>query len=126
MKDIPANDHSGPLEERAWARTAFYVQWKITHSATGDTYTNITLICFGAVKHFRQSCMHLRTSQTWESILKDPYVLVGYFLESWYERVDIIVWTLNQRGSTLEQQTLESSSPASLANPKSEFKLEHL
>lgn len=102
MKDIPPNDNSGPLEERAWTRTAFYAQWGTCQSENGERNASITFICFGAVKHFRQYCLHLRNSETWEDILKDPYILVGRFLESWYERIDSIVWTANQRGSKLE------------------------
>ena len=39
--------------------------------------------------------------------MKDPYLLVGRFLDSWYKRVDAIVWTANQRGTNLE--TVRSS-----------------
>lgn len=140
MKDIPLVENPGPQEERGWTRTAFYLRWRESKSqptdidhgnassptTSEDENTNVTLVCFGAVKHFRQRCMEMRTSKSWASVLKDPYTLVGYFLESWYERVDRIVWSANDRGSKLETQTVQETSAANLSNPKSELRLEDL
>jgi hypothetical protein len=130
MKDIPFVENPGPQEERGWTRTAFYLRWRESKSqptdidqgnassptTSEDENTNVTLVCFGAVKHFRQRCMEMRTSKSWANILKDPYTLVGYFLESWYERVDRIVWSANQRGSKLETVSLSADMPNRTAN----------
>jgi hypothetical protein len=120
MKNIPSAENPSPQDERGWTRTAFYLQWRESKSQPasidevstaskttreGDN-TSVTLVCFGAVKHFRQRCMDMRTSKKWASVLKDPYTLVGYFLESWYERVDGIIWSANERGGKLETVSL--------------------
>ena len=106
IKDIPSIENLGPQVEQGWARIAFYLHWKGSESGNKE----VTLVCFGAIKHFRQRCMKLHTSKSWHSILSDPYTLVVYFFESWYERVDGIVWNANERGSKLETvgYTLES------------------
>jgi hypothetical protein len=109
-KDIPVNEQPGSVEEMAWVRTSYFIQWsdRSNHKPSSDQdYPSsfqepVTFICFGAVKHFRDRCVQLRTSSDWEQILDDPLTLVGWFLESWYNRLDRIVWTANQRGSELE------------------------
>jgi hypothetical protein len=112
IKDVPTDDAASLEEEKAWVRTAFLVRWRRTprrynHSDPSQTITwsenyDVTMICFGAVKHFRERCMRLRLANGWEDILGNPYTLIGYYLESWYERVDRVVWSANRRGSRME------------------------
>jgi hypothetical protein len=104
FKDIPQTADSSQDAEEAWARTSFVLQ---SHEpGSGQTQhietPKVTMLCFGAVKHFKDRCIQMRISQDWERILDHPAILVVYFLDSWYERVDKVVWNAHERARVLE------------------------
>jgi hypothetical protein len=103
FKDIPSSDAGGDAE-LAWAKSSFFLR---SHcGATGGEQPadgpKATMICFGAVKHFKDRCLQMRLSDEWESILEHPEILVAYYLESWYERVNNVVWNAHDRARELE------------------------
>ncbi|KAH6711954.1 hypothetical protein BKA61DRAFT_98594 [Leptodontidium sp. MPI-SDFR-AT-0119] len=105
VKGIPASQNGNEEEERAWFRMAFYLQWNQSNSQR----RNITLVCFGALKTLKHEFTQMRGAQKWETIMENPYILVTFILESWYDRVDRIVWRANDRGSELETKTVEET-----------------
>lgn len=103
VKGIPTSQNASEEEERAWFRMAFYLQWNQSNSQR----RNVTLVCFGALKTLKHQLTQMRGAQEWETIMENPYILVTFILESWYERVDRTVWRANDRGSELETVSLD-------------------
>jgi hypothetical protein len=71
----------------------------------------VALVFFGPTLGFVSAIASLLTSEDWEDVLKDPYLLVNFAFESWFGEVDNISWDTLERTRNTEMVCSAKSPP---------------